>query len=128
MSSAVVDCEKLAVSDGVGLIFTFPRTLRREDVETMAHAVEMAMEEAQNLRLLLDFSRTTEFDLAAFASAKGAITSVKSIGPVQRYAVVGAPDLAAQAVKTFGSALPLEARTFAADYGRRAREWLLSSD
>lgn len=106
------------------LAFEFDQTLDRAQVEAMAEVVEHAMETAKDMRLLLDLRRTEEFEPSAFVSPQGLITSLKSIGPVQRYAVVGAPKIAAIAVEAFGAILPLESRAFGPDEIEQARLWV----
>ena len=76
------------------------------------------------LRLLLDLRKTEHFALGAFLTPRGLLTSLKSIGPVSRYAVVGAPQLAAAAVESFGTILPLESRAFAAADYAEAHQWV----
>lgn len=106
------------------IAFEFDQTLDRPQVEAMAQVVESAMDTAKELRLLLDLRRTEEFEPGAFASPQGMLTSLKSIGPVQRYAVVGAPRIAEVAVETFGKILPLKSRAFGPDEIEQARLWI----
>jgi hypothetical protein len=106
------------------LIFAFDRTLDHTQVVAMAELVDHAIARNGELRLLLDLRKTEHFALGAFLSPKGLLTSIKSIGPVSRYAVVGAPALAAAAVESFGTILPLEARAFAAADYAAAHDWV----
>lgn len=106
------------------LVFTFDHKLDGEQVREMASVVERAMDRSDDLRLLLDLRATEEFATDAFLSPKGFFTSMKSIGPVKRYAVVGAPKIAEVAVETFGKILPLESRAFAPEEIEDARLWL----
>jgi len=108
----------------VCLVFVFDRTLDAGQVEDMAGIVEDAMQTGKDLRLLLDMRATEEFDAGAFLSPSGFLTSFRSIGPVTRYAVVGAPAVAEVAVETFGKVLPLESRAFAPEEFEEARAWL----
>lgn len=106
------------------LIFAFDRTLDHTQIVAMAELVDHAIERNGELRLLLDLRKTEHFALGAFLSPKGMLTSLKSIGPVSRYAVVGAPAIAAAAVESFGAILPLESRAFdAADFAQ-AHSWV----
>jgi hypothetical protein len=115
----------LPESDGpTCLIFAFDRTLDHVQVVAMAELVDQAIERDGELRLLLDLRKTEHFELGAFLSPKGLLTSIKSIGPVSRYAVVGAPALAAAAVESFGTILPLQSRAFAADEYAAAHKWV----
>lgn len=107
------------------IIFHFERTLDQQQVREMAEVVRDAIARADELRLLLDLRRTETFALGAFLSPKGFLASVKSIGPVTRYAVVGAPAIAAAAVESFGTILPLDARAFSAADMDQARAWVL---
>lgn len=116
----------LLQSDGViCLTFEFETTLDRKQVEGMARVVEAAIESTDDLRLLLDLRATRRFKPDAFLCAKGFLASIRSIGPVTRYAVVGAPGLAAVAVEAFGKILPLEARAFEATDLARAQSWVM---
>jgi hypothetical protein len=106
------------------LIFAFDRTLDHGQVVAMAELVDHAIARDGELRLLIDLRKTDHFTLGAFLSPKGILTSMKSIGPVSRYAVVGAPDIAAAAVENFGAILPLESRAFAASEYAAAHAWV----
>ncbi|NCP13592.1 MAG: hypothetical protein GW858_05440 [Sphingomonadales bacterium] len=97
---------KSGLLDGDGftcLMFTFEATLDHRQVEGMARVVEAAISTTEDLRLLLDLRATRTFDSGAFLSPKGLLASIRSIGPISRYAVVGAPSLAATAVAAFGT-------------------------
>jgi hypothetical protein len=106
------------------LIFAFDRTLDHAQVVAMAELVDHAIARNGELRLLLDLRKTEHFALGAFLTPRGLLTSLKSIGPVSRYAVVGAPQLAAAAVESFGTILPLESRAFAAADYAEAHQWV----
>ena len=108
--------------------FEFDATLDHAQVLTMAQVVDDAIERNGELRLLIDLRRTERFELGAFFSPKGFLTSVRSIGPVSRYAVVGAPSIAGAAVEGFGTILPLEARAFGAAEIADARRWVSGID
>lgn len=110
--------------DPTCLIFAFDRRLDHTQVVAMAELVDHAIKRNGELRLLLDLRRTETFSLGAFLSPKAMVTSVHSIGPVSRYAVVGAPDIAAFAVEGFGTILPLESRAFSADEYADAHKWV----
>lgn len=109
------------------IIFEFASTLDHAQVVGMAEVVEDAIEKGGELRLLLDLRGTECFAPGAFISAKGFLTSARSIGPVSRYAVVGAPAIAAAAVESFGTILPLESRAFDASEMIEARDWVLAA-
>lgn len=96
------------------------RRARRAPSPTIARGGE--------LRLLLDLSATQAFAVGAFVSPKGLVASLRSIGPVSRYATVGAPAVAAAAVESFGAILPLEARAFPADASDEARRWVAGAE
>lgn len=104
--------------------FVFAETLDHAQVLAMAREVEAAMAEGGPLALLLDLRATRHFAPGAFLSAEGWWTSLRSIGPVRRYAVVAAPTVAAAAVEAFGKILPLESRAFDADAVDAARAWV----
>jgi hypothetical protein len=101
----------------------FDRTLDRAQVEEMAKLVETEMASSSDLRLLLDLSVTQTIEPTALLSPAGAKASVKSIDPVRRYAVIGAPDLAERAIQLFGHLLPLKSRTFEPGETLAARTW-----
>jgi hypothetical protein len=94
----------------------------------MARVVDEAIADGGELRLLLDLRKTTSFRIGAFLSPKGFLSSLRSIGPVSRYAVVGAPDIAAAAVEGFGALLPLKSRAFDAAEIADAHRWVSGSD
>lgn len=112
-------------ADGITcLAFTFDRTLDSAQVQTMARVVERAIATAHDIRLLLDLRRTERIKLGAFLSPQSFLASVRSIGPVSRYAVVGAPPIASAAVEAFGTILPLESRAYSAGNIAEARCWV----
>jgi hypothetical protein len=122
--SAAMKCDVVQADDAVYLAFEFDRKLDGAQVEQMAQMVERAIDTHDELRLLLDMRNTEEFAVGAFVSPKGLLASIKSIGPVKRYAVVGAPKIAEAAVETFGKLLPLESRAFAPEEMEQARIWV----
>lgn len=116
--------EQQKVDGETVLVFAFDRLLDHAQVKAMAQVVSDAIERGGELRLLLDLRRTEKFGIGAFLSPKGFLASIRSIGPVSRYAVVGAPSIAAAAVESFGAILPLESRAFDAAEMAEARRWV----
>ncbi len=112
------------IGEATCLEFTFGPLLDKAEVAAMAEVVEAAIAGGGELRLLLDLRRTERFGIGAFVSPKGFVTSLRSIGPVSRYAVVSAPALAAAAVESFGKLLPLQSRAFDASEIELARRWV----
>ncbi|MCL9999253.1 MAG: STAS/SEC14 domain-containing protein [Erythrobacter sp.] len=119
--------DKIHADGATCILFEFERTLDHAQVVGMAEVVKDAIEQDSELRLLLDLRKTETFELGAFLSSEGFLTSVRSIGPVSRYAVVGAPAIAAAAVESFGSILPLDSRAFDASEIIEARNWVLAA-
>lgn len=118
----------IEVNGGVAnMTVAFAEQVGRVDVDAMAEFVADAMKKHDRINLLLDFNQTQSFDVSAATSIQGAIVSAKSIGPIERYAVVGAPAIADAAIETFGTLLPLEARTFDAPQLEQARDWAFRS-
>lgn len=117
--------DKLQSGSTTCIIFHFDRTLDHAQVLEMAEVVGDAIAHHDELRLLLDLRLTEKFAVGAFLSPKGFLASMKSIGPVTRYAVVGAPAIAAAAVESFGTILPLDSRAFSATGMDEARAWVL---
>ncbi len=110
------------------LEFVFDPLLDKDQVDAMAEAVEAAIARGGELRLLLDLSATHSFAVGAFVSPKGMIASLRSVGPVSRYATIGAPAIAATAIESFGAILPLEARAFPTDAIDAARRWVAGAE
>ena len=119
-----MNIEMLDRGDVTIIAFAFEQTLDHPQVLEMARVVESAIAEDRDLALLLDLRRTEHFSPGAFLSAKGMWVGLRSIGPVRRYAVVAAPDIAAAAVEAFGKILPLESRAFEAEAIEDARLWV----
>lgn len=114
--------------DGVTVLaFAFDTTLDHAQVTEMARVVEAAMAGGGDLALLLDMRETRHFAPGAFLSGEGMWTSLRSVGPVRRYAVVAAPALAAVAVEAFGKVLPLQSRAFDAAEIDAARQWVAAT-
>jgi hypothetical protein len=113
-----------AVEGAICIVFEFERTLDHAQIVAMADVVEEAVAASDELRLLLDLRRTEKFALGAFLSPQGFLASMRSIGPVSRYAVVGAPPILASAVETFGTIMPLQSRAFAASDIEAALRWV----
>lgn len=119
-----MNVETLRQSDVTIIAFAFEATLDHAQVAEMARVVESAIAEGGDLALLLDMRRTEHFSPGAFLSAEGMWASLRSIGPVRRYAVVAAPMIAAAAVEAFGKVLPLQSRSFDAGEIEAARMWV----
>lgn len=73
-----------------------------------------------------DLRQTERFKVGVFLSPEGLLATIRSIGPVSGYAVVGAPAIAAHAVEGFGAILPLEARAYCATDIAAARRWVMA--
>jgi hypothetical protein len=116
--------ETLQSGDVAILTFAFDDTLDHNQVLVMARAVETAMAQGDELALLLDMRTTEHVSPGAFLSAEGMWTSLRSVGPMRRYAVVAAPAIAAAAVEAMGKILPLESRAFDAEEIEAARAWV----
>lgn len=114
-----------AIDDASCIVFEFDRTLDHAQIVEMANVVEEAIATVDDLRLLLDLRQTEKFALGAFLSPQGFLASVRSIGPVSRYAVVGAPPILASAVEAFGTIMPLQSRAFAASDIEAALRWVM---
>ncbi|MEE4207818.1 MAG: STAS/SEC14 domain-containing protein [Parvularcula sp.] len=106
------------------LIFEFTDPLDKRQVEAMAEHVERAMDESEEIRLLLDMIAVREINPSAVASLQATWTSIRSIGPAERYGVVGAPDIAAGAVELVGKVLPLGSKAFSPQERAEAVAWL----
>ncbi|MEM7687494.1 MAG: STAS/SEC14 domain-containing protein [Pseudomonadota bacterium] len=119
----MIRSDERSFGDTTQLTFKFSGELDADDVNQMACVVETAMDTSSELRMVLDFTGVETYGPSAFASPSATLTSLKSISPVARYAVVGAPSLAEQAVESFGKLLPLEQRTFDAGHLHEAQEW-----
>lgn len=119
-----MNVEKLQRRNVAILAFTFDYTLGHDQVLLMARAVEDAMAQGDDLALLLDMRATEHVSPGAFLSAEGLWTSLRSVGPVRRYAVVAAPAIASAAVEAMGKILPLESRAFDRDEIEAARAWV----
>lgn len=119
-----MNVEKQTFGDVTILTFAFDHTLDHDQVLEMAREVEHAMTHGEDLALLLDMRATEHFSPGSFMSAEGLWTSMRSVGPVRRYAVVAAPALAAAAVEAIGKILPLESRAFDAIEIEAARVWV----
>ena len=117
--------DKLQVDGATCIMVEFDRSLDNAQVQQMADVVRDAIEHDEELRLLLDLRKTERFEIGAVLSPKGFLASVQSIGPVSRYAVVGAPAIASAAVESFGTILPLDSRAFSAADMDEAQRWVL---
>lgn len=118
--------EQFQAEGATCILFEFERVLDHAQIVSMADVVNSAIDQEGELRLLLDLRRTETFEPGAFLSPKGFLASLRSIGPVSRYAVVGASAIAAAAVETFGIILPLRSRAFDASRMIEARRWVLA--
>lgn len=125
---ADLNAQFIPVENAICIAFAFERTLDRAQIEEMAKVVEGAIESTADLRLLLDLRRTERLAMGAFLSPQGFLASVRSIGPVSRYAVVGAPPIVAAAVEKFGTIMPLETRAFAGSDIAAARQWVIANE
>lgn len=117
--------EDVNLADAIALVFEFGPVMDQDEVRVMARRVEQAMSSDRPIRLLLDFRQSNTFEPGAFLSPEGTMASLKSINPLERYIVVGAPDIAETAIKAFGPILPLKAMTFDTDEMEKARAALI---
>jgi len=122
-----MNVEMFRTGEVTTIAFAFDAKLDHAQVLAMARVVESAIADGGALGLLLDMRATEHFSPGAFLSAEGVWTSLRSIGPVRRYAVVAAPAIAATAVEAFGKVLPLEARAFDADAIDSAKAWVAAT-
>jgi len=119
-----MNVENRTCGDVTILAFAFDHTLDHHQVLTMARTVENAIAQGNDLALLLDMRATEHVSPGAFLSAEGMWTSLRSVGPVRRYAVVAVPGIAAAVVEAMGKILPLESRAFDGDEIEAARVWV----
>ncbi|MBI1403118.1 MAG: hypothetical protein GC147_07890 [Porphyrobacter sp.] len=119
-----MNTEVLPSDHATCIAFAFDERLDHEQVTEMARVVDDAITAGEDLRLLLDLRDTRTFAVGAFVSPHGFLASIRSVGPVTRYAVVGAPAMVGVAVEAFGAILPLKSRAFAPEAIAEARRWV----
>ena len=98
-------------------VFAFHVTgvVDRPDLDAMAKVMEAAFERHDQVSMLVDLTAYTGSTPSAPFDLDIAGVQVASLVKIDRYAVVGAPDLAAALVTALDKIIPVKARTFPAD-------------
>ncbi len=85
---------------------------RSEDVEAMAHLMDTAFDRPEKVSMLLLMRGVDMGDALASVNFASLKAQMRSVGNVEKYAVVGAPAAAEAMIRTMAPLLPLEARVF----------------
>ena len=98
-------------------VFAFRVTgvVDRTDLDAMATVIEAAFERHDQVSMLVDLTAYTGSEPSAPFDLDVVGVQLASLAKIDRYAVVGAPDLAAALVTALDKIIPVEARTFPAD-------------
>jgi hypothetical protein len=100
---------------------------RHEDLAAMAQAVNEAFDRGERIALLIRLVGFDGIDAAAGLSGPAVESGIRSLGGVERYAVIGPPRIARVMIETFGRIIPTEARTFASAEESEAWAFVLPS-
>lgn len=106
------------------LVFEVVSKIRRSDIETMAEAVDAAMDVHDRIDILLLFADFEGVTLGALFDGEAMQVGLRSNTHVRRYAVVGAPAVAEAMIRLFDPVSPVDARTFDLDQLSEARTWV----
>lgn len=98
--------------------------IRQADIESMAQAVNVAMDAHDQIDILLIFTEFEGVTLGALFDGKAMGVGLRSNAHVRRYAVVGAPGLAETMIRLFDPVSPVDARTFDVAQLAQARTWV----
>ncbi len=106
------------------LVFEVIAKIHRSDIETMAEAVDTAMDVHHQIDILLQFADFEGMTLGALFDGEAMHVGLRSNTHVRRYAVVGAPAVAESMIRLFDPVSPVDARTFDLDQLAQARTWV----
>ena len=106
------------------LVFEVVSKIHRSDMETMAAAVDAAMEVHDQIDILLLFTDFEGVTLGALFDGEAMKVGLRSNTHVRRYAVVGAPAVAEVMIRLFDPVSPVDARTFDLAQLAQAQSWI----
>lgn len=92
-----------------------------DEMAAMADVMNAAFDRDEKVNMLLILHDFGAADASAGLALRSLYSQVRSLAHVERYAVVGAPTVAAAMIETFEKVLPLEAKTF--DPEEEAAAW-----
>lgn len=113
--------EQVANSDPSVYAFRIEGGATADEMAAMADVMNAAFDRDEKVNMLLvlhDFGAT---DATSGLAVRSLYAQMRSLAHVERYAVVGAPAVAAAMIETFEKVLPIEARTF--DPEEEAAAW-----
>ncbi|OYU20288.1 MAG: STAS/SEC14 domain-containing protein [Rhodobacteraceae bacterium PARR1] len=83
-----------------------------EEMVDLAVYLDLALDRHDKIDMLLFLHDFTLWDAVQSLSLRAMATQAQSLAHVNRYAVVGAPALAALMIEVFDTVIPVEARSF----------------
>jgi len=98
--------------------------LDAEAMEALAEYMNTVFDRSNRedeVHMLFDLSEYTGSDNSALFRSEVVKSRWRSLGNVGKYAVIGAPDVAARMIELFDFLIPVDARTFSA--GEREAAW-----
>ena len=100
--------------------FRFESGVTSDEMAKLADVLNAAFDRNEKVRLLFILHDFGASDAMAGLAPRSLYSQMRSLAHVERYAVVGAPAIAAALIETSEKVLPVDARTFDADEEQEA--------
>ena len=107
--------QQIAASVPTVFVFRVTGHVDDKDLEGMATFMDSAFERFDTVDMLVDLTAFTGSDPTAMFDGDVMGVQVASLTNVNRYAVVGAPAMAAMLIRAMDKIIPVEARVFDAE-------------
>lgn len=106
------------------LAFEINAKIEKEDIEWMAHQVELAFQRLEVVDMILVMRHYDGAELSAVFNSDALKSQADSAKHVRKYAVVGAPLWAKAMINLFSPVSPVDAKTFDLEAEADAWTWV----
>lgn len=104
----------IPTTDPTVVAHRFVGEVESDDLEAMANRVDRAFDRHDEVSLLLLFTEWEGAEVSGALDPDVVKTQMRSLAHVERYAVVGAPDVAETMIEFLDTFIPVDAETFGA--------------
>lgn len=115
---------QISTSEANVYAFEISGQLDKHDMKGMAATMQQAFDAHEKVNMLLIFKDYEGSEAGAAISTEALQAQWKSLGNVQRYAVVGAPEHAESLIALMDKIVPVNAETFGEDEVDSAWAWV----
>jgi hypothetical protein len=115
---------QIAADQTTVYVFRIDGGVTAGEMSAMADVMNAAFDRDEKVSMLLILSDFGAGDAISGVNPNSLYSQMRSLSHVERYAVVGAPSVAAGMINAFDKVLPIEARTFDAEDEASAWEFV----